>query len=223
MRFFGARKISPITAPPSARFYGGFRKKGRTRPAKGASLLFSILCGKLEFWVADSRIARGNDKIVAFAPLIVVYENLEGDVAFGYGLFPEPFVFADALHRDADVPVESAAETANEQLVAPTRVIFCDDSRGLFRGLRFFALLFGGAFAGCCSGFGFLCGRLFHGSLGCCFFDCFFCSRHFVPFLNKEINVSFVGAYYLTTTRGKSSFIFVPEFLPQTHFQLLSE
>ena len=52
-------------------------------------------------------------------------------------MFPQPFIFADALHWHAYIPIQAAAETAYVQLVAPTRIVLGDDSRDLLAGRRF--------------------------------------------------------------------------------------
>ena len=155
------------------------KKEGCAQRKAHPFFSFCFMWKKLEIRMADDGVSRSDYGVFTVAPYGVVYEDFECHIAFRDSLFPEPLVFADALHGNSRIPVETAPEPADEQLVPPTGVVFGDDprqfpaSRRLARALGFACAirnLFSSGFFGNRS--------LLGGGLGCCFFCCLFCGRH---------------------------------------------
>ena len=155
------------------------KKEGCAQRKAHPFFSFCFMWKKLEIRVADDGVSRSDYGVFAVAPYGIVYEDFECHIAFRNSLFPEPLVFADALHGNSRIPVETAPEPADEQLVPPTGIVFGDDpcqfpaGRRLARALSLACAirsLFRSGFFGNRS--------LLGGGLGCCFLCCLFCGRY---------------------------------------------
>ena len=99
------------------------KKEGCAQRKAHPFFSFCFMWKKLEIRVADDGVSRSDYGVFAVAPYGIVYEDFECHIAFRNSLFPEPLVFADALHGNSRIPVETAPAVSYTHLTLPTKRI----------------------------------------------------------------------------------------------------
>jgi len=98
----------------------------------------------LEYGSDNFRFLGVDDKILAFTPDFVVYQNFELDIAILDNLLPKPFVAVYILHRNALIPVKPVYPPASDKKgVAPSSIVFDNNPCKFGDGVGLFLRSFG--------------------------------------------------------------------------------